>query len=308
MTVGVRVTGYGKHMEALLVEKIGLENEPNYYRRLLLAQSGVPQHFSPMTLKEAEKLAIPNERDWIRRVDCRNRTICTIDGADAKDLDDAIEVEALPDDAYRLTVHIADVAEYVRPGTELDTTARERGTSVYLVNQVIPMLPPKLSDSLCSLQAGTPKFCLSLEMLIDAKGKVYKTTPFESVIQSSYRATYQEVEDDLHHKPTNIPPKVSSMLAHAWKLKKILDIRRRAEGKIDFPSTENQLILEENVLVKIQPVVHLEAHELIEQFMVLANEEVSKWLSERNLDTVYRIHPEPSQGGIGRLEEILQTY
>ncbi len=84
--------------------------------------------------------------------------------------------------------------------------------------------------------------------------------------------------------------------------------RRRAEGKIDFPSTENQLILEENVLVKIQPVVHLEAHELIEQFMVLANEEVSKWLSERNLDTVYRIHPEPSQGGIGRLEEILQTY
>ncbi len=307
ITIGVQVRGYGNHMEAIVVEIIGFEGEGDYYRKLLLAQSGAPQNFDPAVLAEADTFKVPTGQIPNNRADYRDHTICTIDGEDAKDLDDAIEITKTPT-GFLLTVHIADVAEYVQPNSELDRSAISRGTSIYLVNQVIPMLPPRLSDSLCSLQSDAPKLCLSAEIRLDQHGNVRETRLFESMIQSSYRATYTEVENDHLGKETPLPEAVRIMLRDAWDLKKVLDKRRQAEGKIDFPSTENKLILENNKLVEIRPVEHLEAHELIEQFMVLANEEVSKWLSVRNLDTVYRIHSEPTQSGIGRLTDILAPF
>lgn len=195
---------------------------------------------------------------------------------------------------YRLFVHIADASEYVRDGSELDHEALRRGTSIYLANSVIPMLPKSLSNGACSLHPGEPKFCLSLTLDINKSGQVVGKKLEESVIESAYRATYTEVEADKKGEATELPENVRTMLKNAWELKHILDKRRNFEGKIRFPSHETKLIMDGDTVKDIVAVKHLESHALIEEFMVIANEEIAKIASKMKLPFLYRVHDAPS--------------
>lgn len=246
----------------------------------------------------------PKLEDFSHRLNLCDAPIITVDGPDAKDLDDAIEVQRHTN-GYTLWVHIADVTAYVPKGSELDLEAIKRGTSIYMADQVIPMLPGELSNHLCSLHPGSPKLCFSIKIDLDMQGEVTGSEIHETIIQSNYRSTYQEMEDFRNGEVTNFPEHLYAMLTHAWELKHILTKRRKQEGKIEFVSLDFQLVLENGKLKDIVQKPHLESEELIEEFMVLANEEVAKYASKKQLPFLYRVHDRPSETGISRLREIL---
>ncbi len=303
-TVGIQVTGIGRAIGGKLMVVLGSQNDPGYYQKLALLESGAPLEFPANVRDIARLIHTPKLEDHVHRLDLRESTIITIDGPDAKDLDDAIEVIKNPD-GYTLWVHIADVTAYVKAGSEIDKEAIKRGTSIYMADRVIPMLPGELSNHLCSLHPGSPKLCFSLRLDLDIDGQVTKSELFETIIQSQYRSTYQEVEDFRKGKKYLFPESVSAMLKHAWDLKDILTRRRKNEGKIEFVSPDFQLVLEKGKIQKIIQKPHLEAEELIEEFMVLANEEVAKIASRKQLPFLYRVHERPTEIGISRLREIL---
>lgn len=264
----------------------------------------MPTEFPQPVKQFAQSMHPPKLTEHLHRLDLRESTIITIDGPDAKDLDDAIEV-IKTSGGYTLWVHIADVSAYVESGSEIDKEAMKRGNSIYMADRVIPMLPGELSNHLCSLHPGSPKLCFSLKIDLDTTGQVQQSKLFETIIQSQYRATYQEVEDLRKQKNTSFPETVSDMLKQAWKLKDILTQRRKKEGKIEFLSPDFRLILEQGKLKNIIQKPYLEAEELIEQFMVLANEEVAKIASSKQLPFIYRVHEHPTETGMTRLQEIL---
>lgn len=303
-TVGVQVTGFGRAMGAKITVVLGSKNQPGYYQKLALLESGVPMEFPTAVRDAARVIHTPKIEDHLHRVDLREAPVITIDGPDAKDLDDAIEVQK-HEHGYTLWVHIADVTAYVTPGSELDHEAVKRGTSIYMADRVIPMLPGELSNHLCSLHPGSPKLCFSIKIELDQVGQVTETQLHETIIQSQYRSTYQEVEDFKNGEATNFPENILPMLQHAWELKAILTKRRKQEGKIEFTSLDHQLILEKNQIKSIELKPHLESEELIEEFMVLANEEVAKYASKKQLPFLYRVHDRPSETGLSRLQEIL---
>jgi ribonuclease R len=303
-TVGIQVTGFGRAIGGKIIVVLGSPNAPGYYQKLALLESGAPTEFPANVRDIARSIHTPKLEDHSHRLDLRESTIITIDGPDAKDLDDAIEVIRTPD-GYTLWVHIADVTAYVKAGSEIDREAVKRGTSIYMADRVIPMLPGELSNHLCSLHPGSPKLCFSLRMDLDMDGQAVKSELFETVIQSQYRSTYQEVENYRTGKETAFPESVNGMLKHAWALKDILTRRRKNEGKIEFVSPDFQLVLDKGKIQKIIQKPHLEAEELIEEFMVLANEEVAKIASRKQLPFLYRVHERPTEIGISRLREIL---
>lgn len=303
-TVGIQVTGFGRSIGGKIIVVLGSRDEPGYHQKLALLESGAPIEFPANVRDIARGIHTPKLEEHVHRLDLRESTVITIDGPDAKDLDDAIEVIRNAD-GFTLWVHIADVTAYVKAGSEIDKEAVKRGTSIYMADRVIPMLPGELSNHLCSLHPGSPKLCFSLRMDLDAQGQVTKSELFETIIQSQYRATYQEVEDFRNKKATAFPESVSGMLEQAWALKDIMTKRRKNEGKIEFTSPDFQLVLEKGKLQKIILKPHLEAEELIEEFMVLANEEVAKIASAKKLPFLYRVHDRPTETGIARLQEIL---
>lgn len=226
-TVGVEIAGSGVQTFAILTSIIGRETDFEFEENLLIASTGAPQNFTHRVEQEARSLR--TGKLGPHRKDLRGRTIITIDGADAKDLDDAIEVVPTKE-GYILSVHIADVAEYVTEGSSLDREALRRGTSIYLADRVIPMLPKELSNELCSLHPGSAKFCLSVDMHIDQQGQVLSTHLYESLIQTAHRGTYEEVQQAYDTgKSDTLSDAVLAMLSHAWKLKHILDKRRFGE-------------------------------------------------------------------------------
>jgi ribonuclease R len=287
-----------------MVVVLGSPNSPGYYQKLAILESGVPLDFPHAVLDVARTIHTPMLENHTHRLDLRESPIITIDGPDAKDLDDAIEVQKHAN-GFTLWVHIADVTAYVTPGGEIDREAIKRGTSIYMADKVIPMLPGELSNHLCSLHPGSPKLCFSIKIDLDTAGQVLKSELFETIIQSQYRATYQEVEDFHNDIKTSFPPSITDMLKNAWELKDVMTSRRQKEGKIEFVSPDFQLVLEKGKIQKIIRKPHLEAEELIEEFMVLANEEVAKYASQNKLPFLYRVHDRPTETGISRLREIL---
>jgi ribonuclease R len=306
VTVGIRVGGYGRSLEGIIGSILGREGEGNYYQELLLAQSAVPRAFTPELLAAA---AASRSTPWtagVRR-DLRGRTIITIDGSDAKDLDDAIEVEKTPI-GYRLSVHIADVSAYVEHGKLVDIEAARRGTSIYLADGVIPMLPETLSNDLCSLNPHTDKLCLSISLDLNPAAKVMGVEVYESLISSVARTTYLEVEKDRAGEAI-LPEVVHAMLMNAWELKAAIDIRRKKEGKIAFLSHEAKCLLSpEGKLIDLISYPSYPSNDLIEAFMVIANEEVSRWATSQSLMIPYRVHPVPTAIGLTRLAELLRNY
>ena len=264
-------------------------------REALLVESGIEIDFEAEALKEAERIAaLPLSAEG-RTVE--EGPILTIDGKDAKDLDDAISLKATPE-GYLLSVHIADVSEYVKPKTALDRAAMSRGTSVYFADAVVPMLPTALSNGACSLNAGEDKYTLTAHITLKKDGSIVKTAVERGVIKSCVRGVYSEVNDLFENGVSSVYAKkyssVYNMLLLMHELYEILRTRADARGYLDFDAPEPYFVLNEaGYPVEIIRRERGIAERLIEQFMLTANEGVARLLTEKECPAVYRIHEAP---------------
>jgi ribonuclease R len=269
----------------------------------VLRQYDLPLHFPRAVLHEAHAIGTtvkPN--DEAGRVDCRRHPVVTIDPDDAKDFDDAICLERVSPEQWRLWVHIADVSHYVKPGTALDTEARKRGNSTYLVDRVIPMLPEALSNELCSLKPNVDRLTKCVEFLVSNDGRVLNAKFYSAVIHSQRRFTYGEVLEILERKPTSDP--IEQMLHQAHELaQRIRRLRFKAGSlDLDFPETKIRLD-EQGRILRIEKTVNDVSHQLIEECMLLANEAVAGRLMGQHTPAVYRVHESPDER---RLQEYRQ--
>jgi len=320
--VTIRVYGDTKKPNGKVASILGHKDAPGMAERIVFYENGIVKEFPKNVLEEAEKLSPRTSSRG--RVDLTHETIITIDGADAKDLDDAIGVKKLPNGHFELTVSIADVAEYVTEGSALDREALHRGTSIYTPDEVIPMLPEHLSNNLCSLHPGTPKATLSITIELDNKGQVVNRRIEETLIESKHRFTYDEVQEVIDWIDSPLPPsaegggrrprgvyprEIIEVLRNAVELKRILDIRRAREGKIEFDLKEVKIITNAHGKVtSIRKIDRSESHKVIEECMILANEEVSRFFATKKIPFLYRIHERPSEEKIDELIAVLDYH
>lgn len=244
------------------------------------------------------------------RRDLRSEEIFTIDGSDTKDIDDAISLSKLDDGKYKLGVHIADVSYYVKEGTKLDDEAYFRGTSVYLVDRVLPMLPHKLSNCICSLNENEDRFAFSCEMIIDDKGDIGHYEIFKSIIRSRKKMTYEEVNKILEENTTSEDYKpFEKTLLLMNELSKILRKKMIRRGYIEFESTEAKIKVDENCHpTHIESRVQRSGEELIENFMIAANETVASSIYYKNLPGIYRVHDKPDEKRLGEFMKFLSLH
>lgn len=244
------------------------------------------------------------------RRDLRSEEIFTIDGSDTKDIDDAISLSKLDDGKYKLGVHIADVSYYVKEGTKLDDEAYFRGTSVYLVDRVLPMLPHKLSNGICSLNENEDRFAFSCEMIIDDKGDIGHYEIFKSIIRSRKKMTYEEVNKILEENTTSDDYKpFEKTLLLMNELSKILRKKMIRRGYIEFESTEAKIKVDENCHpTHIESRVQRSGEELIENFMIAANETVASSIYYKNLPGIYRVHDKPDEKRLGEFMKFLSLH
>ena len=311
--VAVKIYFWGdreKKPEGEVVSIIGNPQDTQTLISALLIDNGIQEKFSSEVIKEVDRIEEDFSEELENRKDLRHLNIVTIDGADAKDLDDAVYVEKT-DLGYKLYVSIADVSYYVKEGTELDTEALKRGNSIYLVDRVIPMLPRKLSNNLCSLNPHEDKLTFTVEIDFDARGKVIGNDFYRSVIKSKYRMTYTDVnkifegDEELIEKYSTVHKMFTEML----ELSHIIRNTKKRRGSIDFELPEIKVVLDENKLVKkIEVRERGEAEKLIEDFMVAANEVVAEKLFWEEIPAIYRVHEDPDKAKISVLNESLAKF
>ncbi len=286
-----------------ITEVLGDPGQGDVAMRAILLQYGIPEAFPDEVERQAELLPMnPSDNDIQKaieqgRKDLRTLRTVTIDGEDAKDLDDAISIEKIPGKGYRLWVHIADVSHYVTDASEIDLEARKRGTSVYPVDRVVPMLPPRLSNALCSLNPNVPRFALTVEMTIDYEGEVRDGEIFESIIQSNARTSYTEVYGILFEGKTierYLP--LDSMFVDMLDLMKILKEKRNRRGAIEFSFPETDVVLDEQGKpTDIFPSPITDANRIIEEFMIVCNEYVASRFDAMKHPFIYRVHEDPDE-------------
>lgn len=294
-------------------ERIGFLGEPGVDIEIVLRSYGLPPRFPQPVVEEAE--AFPEEvreDDLLGRRDFRDRRIVTIDGETAKDFDDAVEVERTPH-GYRLGVHIADVSNYVAEGTALDDEALSRGTSVYFPGRVLPMLPERLSNGLCSLNPRVDRLVLSAILETDRKGRVTKSEFVKGVIRSAHRMTYTEVARLLETRPgSEDQSRYGAFLDDFRAMAELaahLRHRREARGSIDFDLPDADVVLDDaGLVVGIVPESRNVAHRLIEEFMLAANEAVAKKLVFSKQPAIYRVHDLPDPDRLVDLREVLESF
>ena len=257
-----------------------------------------PINFSGKALSEAEEVAFTDENDLIGRLDLTDKLIITIDGEDTKDIDDAISVERTPD-GYTLGVHIADVSHFVKPGTPLDKEAYERGTSIYLADRVIPMLPPKLSNGICSLNEGELRLTMSAIISFDNKGDVLSSSFHKSYIKSTARMTYENVRKLIEEKPADLCEKYSHLLPllnDMYELYLLLQKKTEERGSIDFNIPEAKAVFDKNgKTINIVLRKSSFSNKIIEEFMVAANSAVAEFLWNHHIPSIYRVHDDPNE-------------
>jgi len=291
-------------------EILGQENDAAVQEKLVKEAHGVPTRFPNDALIEAEALpAVPDPADFAGRTDLRKLPLVTIDGAKARDFDDAVHV-AREGKGWRLTVAIADVSHYVRPGSPLDHEAQTRGNSYYFPQSVEPMFPEALSNGLCSLNPDVPRLAMVSEILFDDRGEPREERFFAAVIQSHKRLTYMQVHRALEkNDPAEqeaIGPEIMPMLREAEALARVLHGVRTHRGSLDFDLPEPEIHF--NLLgeaVDIQPRPRTFAHQIIEEFMIAANESVARRLTALNLPCAYRIHPKPDSEKLSGVFKLL---
>jgi ribonuclease R len=311
-----RITSWpeiGKKAEGKIIEVLGQKGTRGVEIESIIRKHNLPEEFPKKVIKEAREVAIsPTEEEINRRVDLRDLNTFTIDGADSKDLDDAVSVEKLDNGNYRLGVHIADVTHYVKENSQLDKEALKRGTSVYLVDKVIPMLPTELSNGVSSLNPYEDKLTLSVIMEVDKYGKVVDYDIVESVINSKARMTYTEVSDILENDDEKLKKtfaaQVDSFKA-AEELANILRKKRIQRGAIDFDFPESKIVLDsEGNVVDIKEYERRIADKIIEEFMILTNETVAEHFARMEVPFIYRVHDYPSLEKMELLNEYMAPY
>ena len=303
----------GRKPEGKIIEVLGPKGEKEVEILSIIRAHGLPEEFPKKVLEEAQKVAVPIPQEEIdRRLDIRDLNIFTIDGEDAKDLDDAISIERLSNGNFKLGVHIADVTHYVHEKSKLDKEALKRATSVYLVDTVIPMLPKTLSNGVCSLNPHEDKLTLSVFMEIDRKGNVKQYDIKETIINSKARMTYTEVSDILEHDDEELKAKYSHVVEEfkiAEVLAKILMERRNRRGAIDFDFPEAKIILTpEGKVSDIKEYERRISNRIIEEFMLITNETVAEHYFWLNIPFVYRIHETPSPEKMQELGKFVSTF
>ena len=290
-----------------VIKILGHKNDPGVDILSITNEMGIPDTFSASVMKELDN--IPDEvldKDLIDRVDLRKEIIFTIDGDDTKDIDDAISIEKVQDH-YKLGVHIADVSYYVRPNTALDSEAFERGTSVYLADRVIPMLPHKLSNGICSLNPNVDRLAISCIMEIDKNGNVIDYNILKTVIKSQMQMTYKKVNQILEEN--TIPEgyeKYVDKLKMMADLANILRKNKENRGYIDFEIDESKIVVDEKgKAIDITLRNRGTGEKLIEDFMIVANETVASHIYYMQLPFIYRVHGEPDEEKINNFMRYL---
>ena len=300
---------------AEVVETIGFEGDPGVDVEVVARKWGIPRKYPQTAIAEAEAAVRDvDEGERRQRTDFTGRTIVTIDGETARDFDDAIEAEELPNGGFRIGVHIADVSHYVSVGSALDAEAYERGTSVYFPDRAIAMLPERLSNDLCSLRPDEERRTVSAVLTLDKHGETVKTEFYRSLIKSRARLTYTAVGDFLEGKEgqrrrevsSDITREVGGMLRVAQRAAHALQTRRVRRGSLDFDLPDADVILgEEGDVVAILKAARNEAHRLIEEFMLAANEAVAKHLVFVPSPALYRVHDRPDESRLSALRVVL---
>jgi ribonuclease R len=311
-----------------IIERLGRTHEPRAELRGIFLKYDLAETFPTEVVREAG--ALPDRvhaRELAGRLDYRQEAVFTIDPDDAKDFDDALSYEELPGGDIRVGIHIADVSTYVRAGTALDQEAQRRGNSTYLVGVVIPMLPEKLSNGLCSLVEGQDRLCKAVFLTFGVNGRIKETTYANTVIRSRKRLTYKQAyaflfEDDLERvRALPLPPKhqtgstgralrdlsdqelrdLQHWIRALWRIASGLRKGRMAHGSLDLDMPETKIFVDEQGYAdRLEKIEHDESHQLIEEFMLAANEAVARLTRTRRLPSLYRVHDEPD---IDRLEE-----
>jgi len=323
--VWVEITSYQWRNPSWIVKEVLWKKwDKNINIESFIIESGFSTKFNENLLNSEKKNSIINSKEISRRKDFRKLFTFTIDWEDAKDLDDAISIKKKENWSYKLYIHIADVAHYVEENSKLDKEAKKRATSVYLADRVIPMLPEFLSNDLCSLNIWSDKLSLTCEVLISKEWKFVKSTVYESIIRSNFRMTYKEVDEII--TPHLASPKgrgiiewdklfcwkkASENLIETLKLAEELRLKitksKEEQWVLNFDFPETKLVLDENKeLVEIKEYPRYDSNKMIEEFMVMANEAVSRKFD--SFPFLYRIHETPDEESIEKLKKLLTLF
>jgi len=302
-----------RNPEGKIIEILGHKEDTGTDILAIIKKYGLPEDFPEDVQREAERIPEEiSEEEIKRRLDLRGKNIFTIDGPDAKDLDDAISVEKLENGNYKLGVHIADVTHYVKENSPLDKEALKRGTSVYLVDRVIPMLPKKLSNGVCSLHPGVPRLTLSIFMEINNQGKVVDHQIVETVIESKERLIYDHISDLLEKDDPVQKERYAHILEDlklAEEFCRILIKMREGRGSIDFDFPESKIILDEKGKpIDVRKYDRRIANRIIEEFMLISNETVAEYMYWTDVPFLYRIHEDPDMEKINEFNKFIHNF
>ncbi|GAA0083987.1 ribonuclease R [Clostridium sp. CTA-7] len=298
--------------EGVVKEVLGRKGDKGLDILTIIKKYGLPEEFPEKVLSYAENIEEEiEEKEYARRKDLRNLRMVTIDGEDAKDLDDAVSIERLENGKFRLGVHIADVSHYVREKNPLDKEALKRATSVYLIDRVIPMLPKKLSNGICSLNPKVDRLALSCFMVIDKSGKVIQHEIEETVIKTSERMTYTDVTKILENNDEELIKRYDYLVDDFKAMEELCSIlreKRMKRGAIDFNFEESKIILNDlGKPIDIKPYERAIANRIIEEFMLVCNETIAEHMFWTNLPFVYRIHEEPDEEKLEKFKEFVHN-
>ena len=313
--VVVKITNWGeksRNPEGVITKILGSTKDAGVDVMSVMISYGIREEFDQKVLDETDKIQSEISDDEIKgREDFRHLPIITIDGKDAKDLDDAVCVQET-DTGYTLSVHIADVSHYVREGNPLDKSAFQRGTSVYFADRVVPMLPKKLSNGICSLNPNEDRLTLSCVMKLDKSGNVTDHYLTEGIIRSKERMTYEDVTEILVNKSESLLKQyesISEQLFLMEKLAMILRKKRFSKGSIDFDFPESKIILDENgKAIDVQKYSSTVSNHIIEEFMLITNKTVAEFLFWTNTPFVYRIHEKPTEEKLHNFNDFIGNF
>lgn len=302
-----------KNAEGKIIEILGFQDEVGVDMLSLVKEHNLPYEFPKPVLEDANKIKEEIEKkDIPRRVDLRDKIIFTIDGEDAKDLDDAVCVEKLKNGNYLLGVHIADVSHYVKENSKIDKEAYIRGTSVYMLDRVIPMIPTRLSNGICSLNEGKDRFTLSINMEINKKGEVVSSNLYKAVINVAKRMTYTNVNKIIENSDEQVTKKYKKYVTQfklMEELATILQKRRLEQGSLDLDIPESKIKLDEfGKPIEIGKYEQTFANTIIEQFMLTANETIAEKFYWLEAPFIYRVHEVPDMEKISDLNKFLFNF
>ncbi len=299
--------------EGKILEVLGKKGQPGLDVQVVIKKHGLASEFPDSVVEEAVQASAQpvSESELRKRLDLRKVSMVTIDGEDAKDLDDAVSVEKIAG-GYRLGVHIADVSHYVREDSKLDKEACKRGTSVYLINRVLPMLPPQLSNDICSLNAKQDRLALSCIMDIDQEGQVFNYEIRKSIINVKERMTYSDVNKILAGEDDGLKDRYRDYIDSFFLMKELADIiraERMDRGMLDFDFPESKVIVDDNgVPIEIKRREQGDGEKLIEDFMIKANETVARHMYDQELPILYRVHENPDEDALVKLNHVLGVF